>query len=275
MQLKSDEKLAIIAGDGSLPVHVADACKNQNINYCVFIFEGEGDGARFSKHKNKVFTFKIHSISKIIAKLKEQGITHVTLAGKIQRHDLKRLLMDFKGAILLAKILKAGLADNSILTTIIKFCEDEGFKVVAPEKIAKEIVIDKSCITKIKPDKNAMSDINDGIKIVRGIATFDVGQALVIQGGLVLGVEAAEGTDELIKRCGEIKQDGDGPVLIKISKPTQDMRVDLPCIGTNTIELAHQYGFRGIAVKANSTLLLDQKETVNLANKYKLFIIGV
>ena len=275
MQLKRGEKLAIIAGDGSLPVHVADACKEQEMKYSVFTFEGEGDNARFTKHADKLHSFKIHSISKILAKLREEGVTHLTLAGKVRRTDLKRLMMDFKGAMLLARIIKSGLADNSLLTTIIKFCEDEGFTVIAPEKIAREIVVEKACLTKVKPDKTALADISQGTKIVSGIANFDVGQSLVIQGGLVLGVEAAEGTDELIKRCGSIKQEGEAPVLVKISKPNQDMRVDLPCIGVNTVELAHEYGFKGIAVRANSTLMLDQKETIALANKYKLFIVGI
>jgi hypothetical protein len=268
-------KLGILAGAGNLPKHVADACKEKSISYCVIGLDDEIDAHLFEGEKN-LHKFKIHSVSKIIAKLKEEGVTHVTLTGRVKRADLARLLLDIKGAKLLALILKNGIADNAILTTIMKFIEKEGFKIVAPESIASDIIVQKGSLTKVKPDESAIQDINQGLKVLKGIASFDVGQSLVIQGGLTLGVEAAEGTDELIKRCGEVKQVVDvAPILIKVAKPNQDRRVDLPCVGPQTIELAFKYGIRGIAVDAGSTLLIEPEETIKLANKYKIFIVGI
>jgi DUF1009 family protein len=276
MQLSKIKKLGILAGSGNLPKHVVEACKTKDINYCIIGFEDETDEDILLDLK--AYKFKVYAISKIINKLKEEGVTHVTLAGRVKRTDLTRLLLDLKGAKLLALIIKSGLADNSVLMTILNFIEREGFEIIPPELIASDVVIQKGCITKAKPDDSAEKDISQGVKILKGIATFDVGQSLAIQGGLTLGVEAAEGTDELIRRCGEVRQQGLGdeaPILIKISKPNQDRRVDLPCIGPQTIENAFKYGFRGLAVEAGSTLVLDQEETVKLANKYKIFIVGI
>ncbi len=266
-------KLGILAGSGNLPKHVIEACKSKGIKYCVIGFEDETDSGILAENAH---TFKVYAVSKIINKFKEEGVTHVTMAGRVKRADLTRLLLDIKGAKLLALIIKSGLADNSILMTVLNFIEREGFKIIPPESIASDVVMQKGYITKAKPNESAEKDIQQGLKILKGIAGFDVGQALAIQGGLTLGVEAAEGTDELIRRCGEVRQTGEeAPILIKISKPNQDRRVDLPCIGPQTIENAFKYGFRGIAVEAGSTLILDQEETVDLANKYKIFIVGV
>jgi len=272
---KGIKKLAILAGAGHLPQHVVEACQKQGIDYVVIGFENDVDTVNFSKESNFI-TFKVHSISKIIEYLHSVGASHVTMAGKVSRADMGKLLLDLKGAKLFASILRGGFADNAVLSAVIRFVEKEGFTVLAPESIASDIVLCKGAITKIKPDASAISDIKRGMKILKGIAGFDVGQSLVIQGGLVLGVEAAEGTDELIKRCGLVAQGSDVmPILIKISKPEQDRRVDLPCLGTQTIINAHESGLRGIAAEAGSTLLLQQEEAVKLANEYKMFIIGI
>ncbi len=273
MALKGIKKLGIIAGDGYLPRHVYDACLESKTDVVVIGLDNETDFGIFADVE--LHRFPVCKVSKIIKKLKEEQVSHITLAGKVRRADISRLLLDLKGAKLFAQIIKHGLADNSILQTIIRFLEKEGFEIIAPEKIAAHIVLNKGKLTRSKPSKTALADVKKGLKVLKGIADFDVGQSLVIQNGLVLGVEAAEGTDELLKRCGEIKQSGDGPILIKISKPRQDRRVDLPCIGPETVENAYTYGFQGIAAEAGSALILDQAKTVKLANQYKIFIVGI
>lgn len=275
MKVTNIGKVAILAGEGYLPLHVADACKEQGIEYIIIGFDGDVSLDLFAG-RHDVEVFKVYSLGKILKHLYASGVTHVSLAGKVKRAELSRLLLDLKGAKLLASILKNGLADNAILTTIISFIENEGFSVVAPEVIAREIVLGAGCITKVCPTTEAMQDIKKGIKILRGIADFDVGQSLVIQGGLVLGVEAAEGTDALLHRCGQVRQSVDvPPILIKVSKPHQDRRVDLPCIGEETILNAFRNGIAGIALEAGSTLILDQGKTVKMADEYKIFIVGI
>jgi hypothetical protein len=273
MKSEGITKLGIIAGAGYLPRHVYDNCLKKKIDCLVIGLNKETDFDLFGNIP--VEKFDIHRISKIVKFMRLHGVTHVTLAGKVRRADISRLLLDIKGAKLFAMIVANGLGDNAILKTIINFIESEGFKLIAPEKIALDIVVQKGAMTKTKPSSTAEEDIKQGIKILKGISTFDIGQSLVIQNGLVLGIEAAEGTDELIKRCGEIRQEGEPPILVKVCKTHQDKRVDLPCIGPDTIVNAHNFGIRGIAAEAGSSLILEQEKTLKLANEYKIFIVGV
>ncbi len=275
MKQKNIKKLAILAGYGYLPKHVVDACNNNGIEYIVIGLDGDVSYALFEGDENYI-SFKPYCVSKILDYMKMHHVSHVTMAGKVKRSDLSRLLVDIKGAKLLASIVRNGFSDDPILSSIVKFLEKEGFKVIAPETIANDIVAAKGVLTKCKPSHSSSNDIKQGYKVLSGIANFDVGQALVIQDGLVLGVEAAEGTDELVKRCCDVKQNSDvPPILVKISKPLQEKRIDLPCIGPDTIENAQKYGLGGIAIESGCTLILQQSETIELANKYKIFLIGI
>ncbi len=273
MPLKDIKKLAIISGSGDLPRHVAESCEKSKVPYIVVALENNTSLDIINDHPSHLF--KVHAISKILTTLKKEGISHVTLCGKVSRANLPKLILDFKGAKLLHHILKRGLSDSSLLSTIMSFIEGEGFEIVAPESVASDIILKKGVAGKARPNDAAMKDIKQGLKILKGVAEFDVGQALVIQSGLVLGVEAAEGTDELIKRCGEIQQSGDAPILVKVCKPNQDKRVDLPCIGPTTIEMVKQFGLQGIAAEADSTLIINPVKTLKLADKYKIFVIGI
>lgn len=268
------KKLAILAGSGVLPRQVYDAARDKGIEAIVIGLDGETEYSYFKGVR--VEKFIIHKISNIFKFLKKEEVSHITMAGKVERADIARLLLDMKGAKLFARIIKNGFADNAILTTIIKFCEDEGFEIVGPEKIACNNIVQEGVLTKVKPSKVNKEDFKAGFKTLKVVAETDVGQALVIQSGLILGIEAAEGTDELIKRCGEIRQrDEEGPVLLKMCKPNQDKRVDLPCIGPKTVEYIAKYGFSGVAVEAGKTLILDKNETIALANKLGVFICGI
>ena len=267
------EKVAIIAGSGWLPRHVYDDCIKKGIEALVIKINDTQSDDPFTGVDYE--SISIYAVNKLISKLKADNIKHVVLAGAVKRANISRLLLDLKGAKLFAMIMKGGLADNSLLKTIISFFEMEGFIIVPPEQIATSILADSGNINSVKPSKSALSDIKKGIEILRAIANFDVGQSLVIQNGLVLGVEAAEGTDELIKRCGLIQQrDEESCILIKVVKPNQDLRVDLPCIGVETIKNLHRYNFKGVSVEAGSALILNKEQTIEEANKLDIFIYG-
>jgi DUF1009 family protein len=159
---------------------------------------------------------------------------------------------------------------------VIKFLESEGIRLIAAEEIAKDLIVPHGALTELEPSKEGWLDIKKGVKILKDVGRHDIGQSLVIQGGLILGIEAAEGTDSMIERCGLIRQkDGNKPILIKAVKPQQDRRVDLPCIGSKTIQNLHMHGFSGIAVEAGITLLLEGQQTINEANARGLFIYGI
>ena len=169
------------------------------------------------------------------------------------------------------------MSDNAILTSVIKFFENEGFTILPSETVADDLVMPLGNLTKkIVITNSAKKDIKQGLQILRGISAYDVGQALVIQNGLVLGVEAAEGTDQLIKRCINIAQEsGDQPILVKICKPHQDTRVDLPCIGPNTVVEMHKSGIQGIAIEAGKALILEKYKTIAEAEELGVFVYGI
>jgi len=128
---------------------------------------------------------------------------------------------------------------------------------------------------RIIPDEQAEADIKRGIEVARGLGALDVGQAVVVQQGIVLGVEAIEGTDRLIRRCGELRREGPGGVLVKMKKPGQDRRLDLPTIGVNTVREAASAGLRGIAVETGGALVLGRDAVTAEADRMGLFVIGV
>ena len=273
--MNKPSKIAIIAGAGYLPKHVYEACINEGIEVVIIGLEDHITPEVFQGIPYQ--TFAIHSVSKILKFIESQNIKDVVLAGKVSRTShISKLLLDIKGAKLLTKIMKYGLNDDAILTAIIKFLESEGLKLWSAEAIAKELIVGKGALTKTQPSKANWTDIKKGMKILKDIAQHDIGQSLVIQAGLILGIEAAEGTDSMIVRCGAIKQkEESGPILIKAVKPNQDRRVDLPCIGKATIDKLHENGFCGIAVEAKVTLLLEGKDTIDAANEKGIFIYGV
>ena len=128
---------------------------------------------------------------------------------------------------------------------------------------------------RIRPDEVSQADIERGLRVARTLGVLDIGQAVIVQQGLVLGVEAIEGTDELLRRCAALRREGPGGVLVKIEKPGQDPRADRPTIGLRTVLLAAEAGLQGIAVEANATIVLDHDEVIRAADHAGLFVVGL
>lgn len=272
-KISKSDRIAVIAGEDSLPQQIYKKCMDDGVPCFVICVKGNSNSKLYKKEDSTILP--IVSISKILNALKAFGATKVILAGKVRRVKLSKLLLDIKGIKLFAKIMRSGVSDDALLSAIVDFVENEGFKVIPADSIVNDIFASKGSITKNKPTSQELDDINRGKKILHDISKHDMGQALVIQSGLVLGVEAAEGTDELITRCGSIQQKIDErPVLIKRMKVDQSDRIDTPCIGTRTISNLSEANFSGVAIEANKTYILDKKETIALADKLKIFIYG-
>jgi DUF1009 family protein len=167
------------------------------------------------------------------------------------------------------------LGDDGLLSNLIAELEAEGFRVIGPEVVLTELVASEGVYGSITPDEIAVADIDRGFNVARGLGSFDVGQAVVVQQGLVLAVEAIEGTDAMLSRAGELHREGPGGILVKVKKPDQEQRVDLPTIGVNTVEKAAAAGLRGIAIQAGHAFIVDREEVVRLADQKGLFITGI
>lgn len=164
--------------------------------------------------------------------------------------------------------------DNELLSSIVTFLEEEGFRVAGAEEVVRELLTPEGMIGSIYPDKRAQTDIETGARIARAIGALDIGQAVMVQNGIILGVEAAEGTDGLIRRCAPLKLEEKGGVLVKVKKPQQERRVDLPTIGVETVERLAEQGFSGVAVEAGASLILNRREVARRADALGVFVIG-
>ena len=197
------------------------------------------------------------------------------LIGTIRRPSLADLMPDLRTSAFFARIGLKSLGDDGILRALVKEIESENIRVVGIQDVLPDLLVKEGILTKHKPDKQALADIKRGSEVAMELGRLDVGQSVIVQQGLVLGVEGIEGTDKLIERCGTYQRKGSGAILIKLRKPQQDMRIDLPTIGTATIENLHQNGMRGIAVHAGNALIVDEENVIKLADKYGMFITGI
>ena len=271
---KSQNKLGIIAGGGILPRVLINHCIKTKRDYFVLAIENNADEELFSAdipHK----WIRIGQAGTGFKTLTDESVSEVIMIGTIHRPTLSELVPDLRTAAFFARIGLKSIGDDGILRALIKEIESDGMRVVGIHEVLPDLLVKEGKLTKTKPDKQALADIERGIDVALTLGRLDVGQSVIVQQGLVLGVEGIEGTDKLIERCGAYQRKGDGAVLVKLRKPQQDMRIDLPTIGQRTIENLHKAGMRGIAVHAGNALIVNEAETIALADKYGIFIMGI
>ena len=262
-------KLGIIAGRGALPGLLIEACKATGRAYFVLGLAGFADASLPVDS-----TLKITDVGKAFAALKAAECKEVVLAGGVRRPNISELRFDLKGATFFARIAGRALGDDGLLSAVIGEIEREGFKVVGADSILTQLLAPAGVLGRHKPDEDAERDIARGFDVARILGAADVGQAVVVQQDIVLGVEAAEGTDALLARCKDLKMDAPGGVLVKAKKPQQERRADLPTVGVATIQNAYEAGLRGIAVEAGHTLMIGREDIVATADRLGLFVIG-
>lgn len=267
------KKLGVIAGGGGLPEKLILACAQEDIDVFIVGFEGQTD-PRIFEGRNHMLT-RLGAAGQVINTLKTHQIRDIVLIGSIRRPSLAELKPDMRTARFFARLGMRALGDDDLLAALRHELEKEGFRIHGIQKFAANLLAGEGPVGRCKPQGKDRRNIERGIEIVRTLGRLDVGQAAIIQEGVVLGVEAAEGTDELIRRCGTYKRKGHGGVLVKLCKPQQDMDLDLPTIGPQTVELCAASGLAGIVVEAGKSLLLDASETAALADKHKIFVIGI
>jgi DUF1009 family protein len=276
MVTKKLPTLGIVAGRGHLPKLIIDECKRKNRDFVVIVMYSF---AKLEDYKN--FThevIRIGQVAKALKFLRSHGVKEMVMTGGITKPSLASVKPDATGAKLLAKLMKTKIfGDNNVFKTVIAFMESQGMRVIGVKDVLKDIVAKKGEIGSVKVrDKEFRQDIKLGQDVLRATSKFDIGQALVVQQRMVIGIECIGGTDELITRCGKLKyKAGRKPVLVKFRKAGQSDRADLPTIGLETIKNAVKAGFGGIAVEAEGVLLLDKKQMIEYANKNKIFIVGI
>ena len=199
----------------------------------------------------------------------------VVFVGAVERPSLLNLGLDVRGTKLFAKYGKAALGDNHLLSIIVKELENEGFNVLGADDLLEELLVEEGTLGCHRPDEAAEIDIHRGLQVAKALGALDVGQAVVAQQGVILGVEGIDGTDALITRCAILQREGPGGILVKAKKPGQERRVDLPTIGIETMLACASAGFRGIAIEAGVTLVLHRDAVVAAADQAGLFLVAI
>jgi DUF1009 family protein len=264
------DKIAVIAGNGELPKKVINKLKKDNKEFIVISLLGAVNINDYADYEN--YSFYPGQMKKILSKLKECKVNKVVLAGGLKRPSIFDVRLDSLSYKILAKAVMQGLGDDALLRLIMKEIDKVGATVVGAHEICPSLTMNKGVLGKVKPSKKDSSNIDRGIKVLQATADLDIGQSIVIDEGVVIGIEAVEGTEELIKRCGKHKLSEKGGVLVKMKKSSQSDKVDMPTIGVKTIEQVYEAGFSGIAIESGNVLVINQDELIKKANELKIFI---
>lgn len=267
------DRLGILAGRGELPARLLEACRSNGREVFLLAFEGQTDREAVAGVAH-AWT-RLGAAASAIETLKDAGVGEVVMAGALARPSLAELRPDLRTARWLARMGATSLGDDGILRAIVRTLEDEGFRVIGVDQILEHLVAQAKIYGHVSPDEAAKADIERGIAVARALGSADVGQGVVVQQGIVLAVEAAEGTDALLQRAGELRREGPGGVLVKVRKPGQELRVDLPTIGTRTVEGAALAGLCGIAIEAGGALVMDGDAVSAVADGKGIFVVGV
>ncbi len=272
------EPLGLIAGLGDLPVQVYQAAKDDGRPVHVVRIAGFEEPALADAGGD---TVGAGEIGKLLKSLKGAGCKDVVFAGIVKRPAFDKLRLDMRGARLLPKVLAAAKkGDDALLRVIVDMLDDEGFTVRGAEEATASLLASQGLIGGSAPTQQDMSDLSKAAKVAGVMGDLDIGQGCIVCDGLVLAVEAQEGTDQMLQRCASLPVELRGTadqrrgVLVKRAKPGQDRRIDLPTAGVSTIEGVAAAGLSGLAVEAGGALLLDRKSMIERAADLGVFIYG-
>ncbi|MBM3548305.1 MAG: LpxI family protein [Alphaproteobacteria bacterium] len=265
-------RLGILAGSGLLPRRLIEACIAGGRPFFVLAFDGETEAATVTGTDHA--WVRLGAVGKSIQVLKDAGCTELVLIGPVRRRSLMAYWPDWRGVRFLLGVGRRFFGDDGLLSAAVRELETEGFRVVGAESILPTLLAPLGSLGRNAPDADALADIERGIDALKALGRLDVAQAVVVQQGVVLGVEDTKGTDQLMRRCKGLRRVGRGGVLVKMPKPDQERRVDLPTIGDRTVKNAHQAGLIGIAIEAGGTIVLDRETVGELADRLGLFVYG-
>jgi DUF1009 family protein len=272
-------KLGLIAGGGGLPLEVARACQAVDRPFFVIRLKGFADAA-LADYPG--IDSGLAELGKTIKALKAERCEVVCLAGLVNRPDFASLKPDLRGmAALPGAIAAARKGDDALLRFLMGEFEHEGFSIVGADEIVKDLTIGEGPLGRLNAGEANRHDIEIAMRAAKTLGQLDIGQGAIAARGLVLAVEAAEGTDAMLRRCADLppalRGTSDAPigVLAKAPKAFQDRRVDLPTIGVETVIAASRAGLAGIVGEAGALLLVDRAGVTKMADELGLFVVGL
>lgn len=263
--------MGLIAGNGQFPLMVARAASDRGIKVVAVAHVGE-TLPELESLAHEIHWIKLGQLGKIIKIFKRSQVKEALMAGGVSKTKLySRTRPDLRGLSLLAKIKH--VRDDGVLRALASELEAEGITIQPSTLYLPELMAEEGCYTKRRPNRHEQSDIQFGFEIAKEVGKLDIGQTVVVRKGAVVALEAIEGTDECIMRgCRLARKDA---VIIKVSKPGQDLRFDVPAVGLGTIKAMIEGRAGVLAVEAGKTLFFDFKESMDLADKHNLVVVGV
>ncbi len=263
-------KFGLIAGNGKFPFHVIEGAKKAGAALSVVAIKEETD-KQIEEAAEKVLWVGIGKLGKMLAFFKKEGVSKVMMAGQVKHVQI------FSGALPDVKMLKMlwnlpQRNTDSLIGGIADAMDREGIELIDSTFFTKEYMAEEGVLTRREPNETEKANLEYGIRIANEIARMDLGQTIVVRASACVAIEAMEGTDAVIKRAGEI---ANGKLtVVKVAKPNQDMRFDVPVVGLPTIEAMIQAGVTCLSVTAEKTLLFDRDEMLKRADEHKICVIG-
>lgn len=269
----SIKKLGIIAGGGLMPARLVHACGDTGIEPFIIAFDGQTDLSIVQGH-NHLIT-RMGAAGQIINTLKSQEIRDLVFIGSIKRPNIREMRPDLRTLLFYARLATRALGDDGLLRAMKGELERDGFRIHGIHQFVPDLLAATGQMGRHAAPPSFDSDIGRAVDVLRATGPLDIGQSAVVQDGVILGIEAAEGTDALIRRCAGLKRAGRGPVLVKLCKSGQDRDLDLPTIGPDTVQAARECGYAGVVVEAGATLVLDPDRVAAIADEAGIFVIGI
>ncbi len=269
--LRVMKKLGLIAGKGDLPKAVASEAKAQGYTVIAIALDPLADKS-LSSYADEMKRVNIGKFGTIINSMKKYGIKEAVMAGKVSKSLLykSKIVPDLRAVKLLFSLKDR--SDDSILIAITNELEKEGIKLLDITMFTSSLLTPKGVLTKRRPTEDEWKDIAFGWRIAKEMGRLDIGQTVVVKNQAVMAVEAIEGTDEAVKRGGVLA--GSGAVVVKVSKPNQDMRFDVPVVGLNTLKAMVEVDARVLSVEAKNSIFLHREKIIEKSNKAGISIVG-
>ena len=267
--------LGLIVGESNLPKFIINKLLKKNKKFLIL----DLTKSNYYKKYNNSYGLKITELGKAITILKKNNCKNIIFIGKVKRPEISLLKFDRKALFYLPRLFSAfKKGDSNILREIIKIFKEHKIKVLNSMKFTPELVFKDKSINNVKINNLDKESISKGISLVKSLSKFDIGQSVVINDGFVLAIEGPEGTDEIIKRSSYLSKKlklKNKSILVKFPNTKQDLRVDLPTIGVDTVKNCIKSNIKGIAVKRSQNIILDKNKIINLTKKNNFFIISL
>ncbi len=271
MALTLENKQGLIAGDGTLPVRMAQYAKENGFEV-ICISLSDDNVNQLKKYCSKVYSCHPGEINKIEKIIKEEQIKQITFLGKVNKKVLLKPYKFDKRALDILMSVKR-LNDDEVMLLIVNEFEKAGVSVLDQTIFIKNLMIPAGVLGKFKPTEKQMEDVNYGFWLAKEMGGVDVGQSVVIKDKMIMAVEAIEGTDVCIRRGAKLARKD--ACVVKVAKPKQDKRFDIPTVGLRTLRTMRRYRANLLAVEANETLIVDQEKVIKYADKHGIVIMAV